>query len=59
MNVRVLVVFVLVVVVPIAIGLYWIVANSKDFTVVGFTAFSAYCSRRLRHLACHCVGPET
>jgi len=33
MNMRVLVVFVLVVIVPIAIGLYWIEANSKDFPV--------------------------
>ena len=39
MNVRVLVAFVLVVIFPIAIGLYWIAANDKDFTLFEYAAF--------------------
>jgi DNA-directed RNA polymerase subunit RPC12/RpoP len=36
MNTRILVVFVLIVVLPIAIGLYWIVANGTEITLLGF-----------------------
>ena len=42
MNTRILVVLVLVIIVPIAIGLYWLSGSGKDFSLFGFAAVIAF-----------------